>query len=601
MSMKGEIIVHKGKVIKYYRPINPLESTIRSPIVCITGHQDAGKTKLLNFIVGNSDGNVHGATQEIGSTYVSSASVLCDTAVLVVDIMEVLKSQAIESMNLLKLRNTEFIIALNKITCSSAPIEKAVKQQSKDVKDEFKTRLTQIVKQFEEQGVLSCTLKRRGTGKTFCIVPPCAVRPSQHTLHNIMCCDALRGVAINCVAIVLLRIRGVASGEGIPDLLLLLVQWTQKTMAKEGVRKEVQGTVLKVMVTIPLGTTVEVLLSRGVLHVGDVIVLWGKYGTIITKVHTLLTPQPVKEFTMKALHLKGSYCHHKELKASQSIIITAEGLENAIPGSHLHMVRRGIPMDLGSILGNEFTQRWEGVCLQVSYTKSVEEVFYLCRSPEVNIHIGHVSIGPVNERVVMMVNGNIKKKYDTSFPFYDNIIMQNVKFENQKRIRWDLVKVSPIFARKEFATILALDVSVTPEALNLADEVGVKICDSDSICDLINQYKKHVEELKVGTPLCIPSKDFIIIGRISSMHMVSLDICEAKEGAEITITISRTKFENQTEIYGRDINVDDELISHITRKSIDALVRNFKVVDTRLRLAPASAHSFTNCPGAKQR
>ncbi|KAL5841448.1 hypothetical protein ACOSQ3_012051 [Xanthoceras sorbifolium] len=90
------------------------------------------------------------------------------------------------------------------------------------------------------------------------------------------------------------------SGEGIPDLLLLLVQWTQKAMVEKlTFSNEVQCTVLEVKVIEGHGTTIDVVLVDGVIHEGDQIVVCGLQGTIITTIRALLTPHPMKELRVK--------------------------------------------------------------------------------------------------------------------------------------------------------------------------------------------------------------------------------------------------------------------------------------------------------------
>ncbi|PON76234.1 Translation initiation factor 2, gamma subunit [Parasponia andersonii] len=112
------------------------------------------------------------------------------------------------------------------------------------------------------------------------------------------------------------------TGEGIPDLLLLLVNWTQKTMVEKlTYSNEVQCTVLEVKVVEGHGTTIDVVLVNGVLHEGDQIVVCGMQGPIVTTIRALLTPHPMKE-----LRVKGTYLHHKEIKAAQGIKITAQVL-----------------------------------------------------------------------------------------------------------------------------------------------------------------------------------------------------------------------------------------------------------------------------------
>ncbi|EFH66892.1 hypothetical protein ARALYDRAFT_890040 [Arabidopsis lyrata subsp. lyrata] len=357
-----------------------VEENLRSPICCIMGHVDSGKTKLLDCIRGTNvqEGEAGVITQQISATYFpaenirertkelragaklklsgllvidtpghesftnlwSRGSNLCDFSIPVVDIMCGLEPQTLESLNLLRRRNVKFVVALNKVrllvillACvwysllslmygikppnfrwiryvggkksKNAPLLKTMKQQSRDVVNEFNMRVDHVKTQFQEQGI-NCMLyyKNKEMEETICIVPTSAIRSQ------------------------------IFFGEGIPDPLMLLVLWAQKTMVEKLTYVDkVQCTVLEVKVIESHGITVDVVLLNGVLREADQIVVCGSQGPIVTTIRSLLTPYPMNE-----TRVKGTYMAHREVKAAQGIKIAAPGLEHAIAGTTLHVI-----------------------------------------------------------------------------------------------------------------------------------------------------------------------------------------------------------------------------------------------------------------------
>jgi translation initiation factor 5B len=452
------------------------KDNLRSPICCILGHVDTGKTKLLDKIrqTNVQEGEAGGITQQIGATYFpvdslqqktavvnkdgsfefkipgllvidtpghesfanlrSRGSSLCNIAILVVDIMHGLEPQTLESMRLLRDRRTPFIVALNKIDrlygwkkIDNNGFQESLAMQNKGVQNEFRSRVEQTKVAFAEQGFNSeLYWENKSLARNVSLVPT-----SAHT------------------------------GEGIPDMLKLLTTLTQERMTNALMYlSEVECTVLEVKVIEGLGTTIDVVLSNGVLREGDRIVLCGLNGPIATNIRALLTPAPLKE-----LRLKSQYVHNKEVKASLGVKIAANDLEHAIAGSRLLVVgpdddeedlEEEVMSDLENLLG-KVSKDQRGVSVQASTLGSLEALLEFLRVSK--IPVSNISIGPVFKRDIMRAGTMMEK------------------------------------GLKEYAVMLCFDVKVDKEAQAYADEVGVKVFTADIIYHLFDDFTKHMAQL----------------------------------------------------------------------------------------------------------
>ncbi|KAK1149351.1 eukaryotic translation initiation factor 5B [Aspergillus melleus] len=568
---------------------------LRSPICCILGHVDTGKTKLLDKIrqTNVQEGEAGGITQQIGATYFpvdalrqktavvnkdgnfefkipglliidtpghesfsnlrSRGSSLCNIAILVVDIMHGLEPQTLESMRLLRDRRTPFIVALNKIDrlygwkkIDNNGFQESLAMQNKGVQNEFRTRLERTKVLFAEQGFNSEVFyENKSMARNVSLVPT-----SAHT------------------------------GEGIPDMLRLLTTLTQERMTNSLMYlSEVECTVLEVKVIEGLGTTIDVVLSNGILREGDRVVLCGLNGPISTNIRALLTPAPLKE-----LRLKSQYVHNKEVKAALGVKIAANDLEQAIAGSRLMVVgpdddeediEEEVMSDLENLL-SKVSRDQRGVSVQASTLGSLEALLEFLRVSK--IPVANISIGPVYKRDVMMAGTMLEKA-------------------------------------KEYAVMLCFDVKVDKEAYAYAEEVGVKIFTADIIYHLFDDFTKHMADLTeqrkeeskllavfpcVLKPVAVfNKKDPIVIGvdvlegslrMHSPLAAVKTNATGQKEIIEIgrVVSIERdhkpvavvkrgqpsvaVKIEGPNQpMYGRHLEEKDQLYSKISRASIDTL------------------------------
>lgn len=571
---------------------------LRAAVVCVLGHVDTGKTKILDKLrrTNVQDGEAGGITQQIGATNVpidaikeqtkfvkgfaevelripglliidtpghesfsnlrSRGSSLCDIAILVVDIMHGLEPQTLESINLLKSKKTPFIVALNKIdrlydwqTMGRKDVRDIIKGQASNTQLEFEQRTKEVIVQFAEQGFNAALFYENPDIRSYVsLVPTSAI-----------------------------------TGEGMGNLLALIVQSCQNMLAKRLMySEELQATVLEVKAISGLGTTIDAILINGKLREGDTMVLAGTDGPIVTQIRSLLMPQPMKE-----LRVKNAYVEYKEIKAAQGVKIAAKELEKAIAGLNLQVaqkqdeveiLRDEVSKEFRSALSNIKLQE-RGVYVQASTLGSLEALLEFLRTSK--IPYANIRIGPV-----------VKK---------------------------DVMKASTMLEHdSQYATILAFDVKVERDAQELADTLNVKIFQADIIYHLFDKFMAYREELrqkkreefkniavfpcqlkvlpqfifnsrdpivmgviveagiiKEGTPICVPSREFVDLGIVTSIEVNHKSVESARKGMEVCIKIEPTSGDSP-KMYGRHFDETDLLVSKISRQSIDACKDYFR-------------------------
>ncbi|CCE65821.1 hypothetical protein TPHA_0N00410 [Tetrapisispora phaffii CBS 4417] len=579
---------------------NPNKKELRSPICVIMGHVDTGKTKLLDKIrqTNVQGGEAGGITQQIGATYFpidaiktktktmaefekqtfdvpgllvidtpghesftnlrSRGSSLCNIAILVIDIMHGLEQQTIESIKLLRDRKAPFIVALNKIDrlydWSPTPnnaFRASFDKQTRAVKEEFETRLNNIKIELAEQGLNSeLYYDNKNMSKYVSIVPTSAV-----------------------------------TGEGIPDLLWLLLELTQKRMSKQLMYlSHVAATVLEVKVVEGFGTTIDVILSNGYLREGDRIVLCGMNGPIVTNIRALLTPQPLRE-----LRLKSEYVHHKEVKAALGVKIAANDLDKAVAGSRLLVVGPDddeeemmdeVMDDLTGLLDSVDTSG-KGVTVQASTLGSLEALLDFLK--DMKIPVMSIGLGPVFKRDVMKAGTMLERA-------------------------------------PEFAIMLCFDVKIDREAEDYAEKEGIKLFNADIIYHLFDAFTAYQEKLledrrknfldfaiypcvmhtlqiinkrgpmiigvdvvdgtlKLGTPICAVRTDpvtkekmVLLLGKVVSLeinHQAVNEVTRATTAAGVAVRLEDPS--GQQPIWGRHVDESDTLYAMLSRRSIDTL------------------------------
>ena len=564
--------------------------TLRQPIVAVLGHVDHGKTTLLDRIRGTAvAAREPGAiTQHIGASFVPTKVLeefcgellklfrfkieipgllfidtpghsafsnlrrrggsVADIAILVVDVMEGVQPQTVESLEILKTYKTPFVVAANKIDL----IPGWKSKPDKPVLESLKTGEPSVLRILDE--------------KVYTIIGSLSYHGfNSERFDRIR--DFTRTVAVIPVS--------AKTGEGLPDLLAVLAGLTQQYMKKRLMVSlgPAKGTILEIREDVGLGVNVNAIIYDGVLHKNDLIVLGGKEKPIVTKVRAILVPKPLDEIRDP----REKFSELKEVYAAAGVKIVAPGLEDAIAGGPIYgasgegeveeLLRR-VEMEIRSI--RILTDK-VGVVLKSDTLGSLEALVNELRKAGIPIRIADV--GEVSKRDV--VEASVVKNED---PF--------------------------------FGVVLGFNVKVLPDAEEEALKTGVKIFQNNVIYKLLEDYEdwvrtqKEAKTRKTFESLIKPGKirflqgfvfrrsnpaifgvevlagrikpqyplirmDGTNVGKIAQIQDKGQNIPEALKGMKVAISMREPTV-------GRHVRENDVLYVDVPEEHLKVLLREFK-------------------------
>ncbi len=392
---------------------------LREPIVSLLGHVDHGKTTLLDRISGSvrAAREAGGITQHIGAIEVPGPTVrhlaetvlkqgqlvvpgllfvdtpghrsfetmrrrggaLADLAVLVVDAREGVMPQTRESIQILRREKTPFAIALTKIDLLSGwrkvsgpvPLAEQLTRSGSEFAKLVDQRLYAVAEELDQLGFSADRYDR--------------VRDFTHN-----------------VGIVPVSAK---TGVGVPELIALLVGLSQRFLAEELVlvRDGGEATILERSDQKGVGPVGSVIVYRGRLKVGDEIVVTGRLEPFASRVRGIYRPQPVKSTRGKGPTRLESL---DEVRAAAGVYLAAPGIEEAMPGGLLRVVRSAeeaetVRSELAAASRPVAELAESGVAIYADTLGGLEALAFECREKGIPVH--EAGVGPVGRSTVMKI------------------------------------------------------------------------------------------------------------------------------------------------------------------------------------------------------
>ncbi|MBR1973543.1 MAG: translation initiation factor IF-2 [Candidatus Methanomethylophilaceae archaeon] len=358
---------------------------------------------------------------------------LADIAVLVIDIREGLMPQTIESIKILRQYKTPFIIALNKVdtiqgwVCEEGrPFVLSERVQQAHTQEAFNEKLYAIIGDLSNEGIYADRYDRIDDfTKTVALVPISA-----------------------------------KEGEGIPDLLLMLIGLAQKFLEQQLAKEEGpgRGTILEIKEEKGLGKTLDMILYSGVLKQGDTVALGTRGAPIVTKIKAILKPRPLDEI----MDPRDKFERVKELHAAAGVKISCQNMEGVIAGAPLRVVKNERDPAIAEMTEEasiKIELQDDGVYIKADAIGSLEALAFEAKAA--GIPIRRYGMGEITRRDILET---------------------------------DALRGDPLNK-----IILAFNVKTSKEAEAALEDSGLRIFSNDVVYRLIEEYQEWLDESKRQT------------------------------------------------------------------------------------------------------
>ena len=557
---------------------------VRTPIVCVMGHVDHGKTSLLDRIRGSSvvSSEVGAITQHIGATIVPIEAIramsgsmekapinipgllfidtpghhafttlrarggaLADMAILVIDINQGFQPQTIEALQILRNCKTPFVIAATKIdrihgwrVFENESFLSSFAKQNDRVTGDVENKTYEVVGKLSELGFSADRFDRVSDfQRNLAIVPV-----SAHT------------------------------GEGITDLLMVMIGLAQRYMGEAltlAVEGPGAGTVLEVKEERGLGTTLDVILYDGTLSIGDEIAVATQGDVIFTKVRSLLKPRPMKEILVE-----DRFEREKTVVAAAGVKVTAPDLEGVIAGSPFFVVR-GNRDEIEARIKKEMTEIHvnladEGIVIKADTIGALEA---LCKELDgKGIGVMRAEVGPVSRHDLIETETIKNPVYRVLLSFNTPLLPEVAEtLKDPSYYRLTQVKV---FEGRVIYQLIDEYVAWRDEQKRLLDKqrfehvvMPAKIrLMPDCVFRQSNPAVVGVRVLggKLRNDVNLIKLDGKKVGHLKSMQLRQENIREADAGLEVAISIEGATI-------GRQLNVGDDLFVDVPERHVKVL------------------------------